>query len=419
MNTEFPGWLKAMQNGALGEARAKAFLMNRFWVLERSIDIDGADYLIQRRLTRKQNSTSPYLGIVQVKYFENNNIPIYISKEYVIGEDGQPRSDFFLLAFTGNEDTSEMYYLDSQEISKFDEKHTSSVIRYYLTGAKLINGGYKVTSPRRTLDRMENSMSHTQFLMNRDFIVSKFPSETFDTTAVMPAFREPIDNWWGNIPKEFEKIKLSAVSLMKEIAEMYERIREVAIETSPMEAMVKAEPIARDFGQSYYGHWGVEIANSLFDENLYYASKQHLEKVDLLRSDGILDSFISIKEELKKKVYPFLSNSLPIGPNIIHRIVIEFDITALQIVSIDQSFINATDFFEVSGDLNRYGHVDVPEYDGVNPISENKFEYFWLAGRCYVNNKESRKLKCFYGSMDLPLFWKCMDQIFEMKYYNH
>jgi hypothetical protein len=50
--TEAAPWLKAMENGALGEARARAFLMERFWVLERSVDVEGADYLVQRRLTR-------------------------------------------------------------------------------------------------------------------------------------------------------------------------------------------------------------------------------------------------------------------------------------------------------------------------------------------------------------------------------
>lgn len=30
--------------------RPRAFLVNRFWVLERSVDVHGADYLVQRRL---------------------------------------------------------------------------------------------------------------------------------------------------------------------------------------------------------------------------------------------------------------------------------------------------------------------------------------------------------------------------------
>lgn len=50
---QVPGWMKAMQNGSQAEARARAFLMNRFWILERSVDINGADFLIQRRLGDK------------------------------------------------------------------------------------------------------------------------------------------------------------------------------------------------------------------------------------------------------------------------------------------------------------------------------------------------------------------------------
>jgi len=45
---DLPAWLKAMGNGALGEARALAFLLDRFWVLERSVDVQGADLIVQR-----------------------------------------------------------------------------------------------------------------------------------------------------------------------------------------------------------------------------------------------------------------------------------------------------------------------------------------------------------------------------------
>lgn len=48
--TEATPWLKAMENGGLGEARVKAFLMDRLWGLECSVDVEGADYLVQRRL---------------------------------------------------------------------------------------------------------------------------------------------------------------------------------------------------------------------------------------------------------------------------------------------------------------------------------------------------------------------------------
>ncbi len=61
-----PMWLKIMENGSVGEARAKAFLIDRFWILERSVDIDGADFLIQSRSIagRFTDRAPPKIGVV-------------------------------------------------------------------------------------------------------------------------------------------------------------------------------------------------------------------------------------------------------------------------------------------------------------------------------------------------------------------
>jgi len=46
--------------------RAPEFLLNRFWGLERSLDIRDADYMIQRRLTENNflGQEPPRLGTV-------------------------------------------------------------------------------------------------------------------------------------------------------------------------------------------------------------------------------------------------------------------------------------------------------------------------------------------------------------------
>ena len=159
-------------------------------------------------------------------------------------------------------------------------------------------------------------------------------------------------------------------------------------------------------------------SNNLFDENLYHASKGHLEKVELLRNDKLLDTFIALKTHLKREIFSFLSESLPINPNIIHTVTVEFDLVTLQIINLNQAYCNVADYFNISGDLNRFGYIEVADYDGVKTITKNKFEYFWLAGRSYINNHKSNKLEDFYSDLDLPIFWKCMDKIFEMKYYD-
>lgn len=98
-NTE--SWLKSMENGGLGEARAKAFLLERFWVLERSVDIQGADYLIQRKITSQNfmDKEPPKLGVVQVKYIQDGNTYIRINKDYVINQSGEPYGEFFFCLY--------------------------------------------------------------------------------------------------------------------------------------------------------------------------------------------------------------------------------------------------------------------------------------------------------------------------------
>ncbi len=63
-----------MQNGSIGEARTKSFLIDRFWILERSVDIDGADFIIQRRLNAENilDTEPPRFGRVQAKFSQND-----------------------------------------------------------------------------------------------------------------------------------------------------------------------------------------------------------------------------------------------------------------------------------------------------------------------------------------------------------
>src|SRR5688572_27324800 len=113
-----PAWLKRAEHGSLGEARARSFLLERFWVLERSIDKDGADYLIQRRLTNENflDREPPRLGVVQVKFIQDGNTAIHIPAEYIRDKDGRPYSEFFLLVHTGNEDNQRQFLLTARQI---------------------------------------------------------------------------------------------------------------------------------------------------------------------------------------------------------------------------------------------------------------------------------------------------------------
>jgi len=88
------------KNGDIGESLTVALLLKKFWVMKRTPDVDGADFLVQLQHSsleklRASHSEIQVLGIVQSKYFEGNN-PVKVHKQYVLDK-GEPRSDFFCL----------------------------------------------------------------------------------------------------------------------------------------------------------------------------------------------------------------------------------------------------------------------------------------------------------------------------------
>lgn len=63
-----------MENRTIGESRARSFLIDRFWIIERSVDIHGADLLIQRRVTSVNilDRAPPRFGVIQAKFYESD-----------------------------------------------------------------------------------------------------------------------------------------------------------------------------------------------------------------------------------------------------------------------------------------------------------------------------------------------------------
>src|SRR4051794_26887713 len=106
MSDERPVWLRIMENGTIGEARSRAFLLDRFWILERSVDIDGADLVIQRRVTAVNllDARPPRFGVIQCKFFQDDRTTQYVHREYAVDPASTVRPEFFVLCHTGAED---------------------------------------------------------------------------------------------------------------------------------------------------------------------------------------------------------------------------------------------------------------------------------------------------------------------------
>jgi len=415
---ENPTWLKIMQNGTIGEARAKAFLLDRFWILERSVDIDGADFIIQRRITKHNilDRNPPRFGVVQVKFYDSEKTTHYIPEKYILDDNKESRDEFFLLCFTGKDDDSKIFFLTAKDIKKnFVLSKIKNNRKFRLYGKDVIlNDRYMVKKKKNTLDRIENQLDHADFLKNRQFLSWRLPNIQIDTSAILPDFKEQLDNGWGSIPIEFKKLKDSVYTGMKEVEEVFYKLKSITEETNPLRALEAIEHFEYKHGSEIQLKFLQQLYFEDFERTCYY----HLEQLNMLKNDGILDNFLEIRKVLEDQVIPFLSDNLPFDSNTVHSIFLEFNCFDFSIIHISQELTKANDYWSISKELDRHGHMDIPisSYNGIKDISNTKFEFFWLPGRIHIEEKFKDNLKGFYEQTDFQLYHTCMQKMFYSKY---
>ena len=302
--SEAAPWLKAMENGELGEARAKAFLMDRFWVLERSVDVEGADYLVQRRLTKQNfmDRDPPRLGVVQVKFIQDGGTSISIHKSYVCDGKGSPYNEFFLLVFTGREDSEKSYLLSAKDIlSTFRQVVDGSRTFLRLGGAKLLEtSNFEVTRRKLALDRIEHALLNADFLANRRFLGStsyiKISADHIDAD-----YLKPLDNPYANIQKAFFESKRKLQSVLFTFEEVTEAMQRMLRSTDPLEAMQIYE---NAIAQYVDGHGRIDLGSirELLDEDFLDTAKNHKERLSRLRALGIEGDYFKLIHEYERRL---------------------------------------------------------------------------------------------------------------------
>ena len=329
-----PPWLKSIQNGSIGETRTKSFLMDRFWVLERSVDIHGVDFIIQRRLYDQNllDEKPPRFGVVQAKFSHNENTCHNIHKEYILDKDDNPRIEFFLIIHTGDEDNQKMFLLTTKDIS---EDFSINKDMFVVPSRKVFSSPkYEIKCRKNTLDRMEYSIQCAEFYKNRSFIYSRLSSVAPNFNAILPEYKEDIENWLGDIPEIFKSQKEKAFNTISEIEEIHELLKNFVESIDPIEACYLAEELD-GIGNSFH-------LPEIFDSNFYYVAKNLKEMVDNMRSDGALDNYISTRKIISSKINSFLQgySIADIDNNTIHKIKIEYNPYDFSFIDITNSILH-------------------------------------------------------------------------------
>lgn len=204
MEDSWPTWLKVMENGAIGEARTRSFLIDRFWVLVRSVDTDGADFLIQRRSTTQRftDKVPPRVGVIQAKYFQDRRTTHHIPQSYVVDAGGAPLEGFFALLHVGKEDEGEMYLLSARQIADTLSISSSHSPESYIAGTAALQEAFRVKARKLALDQIEHSLKSQTYYQSAAFLDQlNIPYRRFSEDDIEFPWTLPLPNPVGEIPK--------------------------------------------------------------------------------------------------------------------------------------------------------------------------------------------------------------------------
>ncbi len=417
-STDIPKWLERMDHGAIGEARSKAFLIDRFWILERSVDIDGADLIIQRKITGANllDKEPPRLGVVQVKFYSDKNTTQYIHKEYIIDEEGLTRNEFFLMCHSGIEANIQAYLLSAKEIVDNFElapKGHSREGRYVIPGLKILSSNqFLISSSRPVLDRIERALNQATFVKNRRFLSWALPSISLKNEQILPVYLEPLDNWWGNIPEAFGEMKEKAKGFLFEMEDVYSQFKEIIESNDPERALEIAEEIDATYRG---GNRLCLILPELYDKDFQAVVYEHKNKCTILKKLGILDLFI----EFESAVLEFVGQDL--GPkkesldkHTVYELNIKYDLKTLKIHSIKSKYIPDEKYWKDQNKASRSEQSGRREAAGLKILEDGEVIVYWEPDRfSYADKVEGQSWEEYFRHSRISPISDLMQEIYE------
>lgn len=327
-----PRWLAAAEHGALGEARAKALLLERFWVLERSVDVQGADFLIQRRLldSHPLSADPPRFGLVQVKFVQDGKTPIRIPAAYVQDDKGLAYDEFFLLVFTGSAGTDRTFLLSGSEVaSKFKAGGDPSRPSFEMMAHGLLDSEvFEVRDRGRALDKIEHVLQVADFIRNRRYMSRTYSSYVaIDPTHIHDDYQISIDNWYGDIPSGFYDMKHRIRDLLIDVDDVAEALRSFLTSIDPLDGwdLLETRVMNHVDGRNQLSFNFRQVV----DDDLLIVVRQHRRRLDRIRKLGLEARYLALFAAMQGFVAEDLARHLPLTPTTRYILTLRLDVATL------------------------------------------------------------------------------------------
>jgi len=368
----------------------KSFLIDRFWILERSVDIEGAEFIIQTKLQGQSvlDDKPPRFGIIQSKFSQDEQTQHKLKKEYVTDKSGNPNMEFFLIVNVGYEDFQKMCLLSAQDIV---DNFTSNENNQYLISTKKLIPQFLIVNKKRRLDYIENSIRCVEFYKNRLYVFNDLNSIKPDLNAIHPDLTRDVDYIDGNIPDLFREQKVKAYDFILEIKVIYTQLLKYIQEIHPVESCYIAE--------LFHLHYSADIKiPEIFDKDFYNKAKSYLEQIKYLKNDGILDNYLSLKERIRNSVNSFLSSN-----------ICKVDLTSEHIITVIYNSVDLSNI-QVKNEIRSHNSSFNDYYNYLN-LEEGEITMAIKIGHHVENNNLTPCInECCLIDM--------LEKIYELKYFE-
>lgn len=384
-----PSWLTIQEHGVLAEARTRAFLLERFWVLERSVDVEGADFIIQRRITNRSllDRSPPRLGFIQAKFYASVSTTQYIHREYVVDSADTPRSEFFLMCHTGNEDDRRSFLLSAADIKRFfretDADH-SRPERFVLSGSDVLVQRFEILDQTRALNQIDTALQNADFYKNRSFLSWALPLND-SAPPILPMYEEAIGNWWGDIPSEFKKLRERARRAKWDLEEVLNKLREIEESPDPEKALSLAEELWHEYRDS------VSLPKDLWDEDFFSAVKHHKKRFGELSETGLLSAHAQMRRAATRLMKDEIPPRMPMASDDVYVLRMRYDPSTFLRVHCESRLEKAPAVWPTKPPGSNWHYEDIPHAVGLLTATSGDIELYLLPGRYSYDRFEKGK----------------------------
>lgn len=321
-----------MQNGTLGEARTRAFLANRFWVLERSVDVHGADFLIQINSLASSvlDDKPPRFAIIQSKFVQSGATSIRIPPSYLQRNDGSLSPEFFLIICSGYGDDERMFLLSASDVdAEFDttiSKKNGKLTRTKKASHFLDGTNYEITGARNdALNRIERALRGAGFSENRFWLTSlgygRGKPPELDSNYYYPVLGIE------DLPWVFKRWKRETTEALYEIEEIASYLQDSLAARTPADVRAAADNLHPHINLD--GRFSIEAPGNM--EDFVNAAEFHDRLMSGLKNANVEGAWRSLAERGQSLTLDALQNNLPKSSQEGLHFTVDFDPKSLHV----------------------------------------------------------------------------------------